>query len=77
MTSLSSGFVGPLLDFSPEGLGSSFSFAGEMGMVSRGTCELGSRKVGGVSTAAIVGEGQVRVLQSAIAARDAECQVNR
>ena len=34
-------------------LGSAFSLAGEMGMVSRGTCELGLSVAGTLSTAAM------------------------
>ena len=41
--------VSPLDDM----LGSTFSLAGEIGMVSRGTCELGLSVFGAVSTAAM------------------------
>ena len=39
-------------------LGLVFSLAGEMGMVSRGTCELGLSVVGAVSTAAMKRRGE-------------------
>ena len=43
---------------SDDMLGSAFSLAGEIGMVSRGTCELELRVVGTVSTVAMKRRGK-------------------